>query len=560
MPKRAPTPPPADDTRFFTVVNPYPEQPYLALEDSKIFARWIACIIGQEHLLAFYHKPKSPNVVIIETSKFGPDFNRLTGEHRWQEFLQKPCASERHEASRIFPCTLTTTRAMEKTGWICRDIPMSWFKRWSPDNDSCVVYPYPQSRYCSPPSEDVTRYPLCRPIPRNRAEEKSDMARKPLLTLASRGATSSCASSDADPSTPSTSDFSDYPLTPPPERAETIRRFVPAIHGCDTPRASCIVVDLSAVRSPQSIAAVDDDADDDESAQAAKNLCKTHGALCVSGICKECAARKREAKFAERTRQREAERSHRGRGRGWGPKQSRQHEHDARKDGPGRSTEMPPHLQSQNAVAKGADPRSRLREEIRVEMANRKRIAKSVASTATRAMPAHLLKGSNSSQVPRIIKPVISASSSTTSISSASVSTRTSSDDSLSESSITPPSSVLDVSEDAHSLCSSPTDDTKSNSLFGPEPELQARQECQRGPWGPSVDWRAYARIPEGDARSVATGATDDAFGNPWKHVPSMRPAPLKWADDVEEAFSDASGGVRAAWDDDESSEDEEPF
>lgn len=58
MPKRAQTPPPADDTRFFTVVNPYPEHPYVALEDSKTFARWIACMIGQEHLLAFHHKPK----------------------------------------------------------------------------------------------------------------------------------------------------------------------------------------------------------------------------------------------------------------------------------------------------------------------------------------------------------------------------------------------------------------------------------------------------------------------------------------------------------------------
>ncbi|KAI8970985.1 hypothetical protein BD414DRAFT_426819 [Trametes punicea] len=116
MPKRAPTPPPTDDTRFFTVVNPYPAQPYITLEDGRTFARWIACIVGREHLLAFHHKPKSPNVVIIETTKVGPDFSKLMGEHRWREMLRRPSAMEMHEVSYIFPCTLSTTRAVEKAG------------------------------------------------------------------------------------------------------------------------------------------------------------------------------------------------------------------------------------------------------------------------------------------------------------------------------------------------------------------------------------------------------------------------------------------------------------
>ncbi|EIW54091.1 uncharacterized protein TRAVEDRAFT_132647 [Trametes versicolor FP-101664 SS1] len=116
MVKRAPTPPPADDTRFFTVMNPYPQQPYIAPQDTKTFARWIACVIGQEHFLAFYHKPKSPNVVVIETSKFGPDFDRLMGEHRWSEFLRGPSNASGQETSSIFPCTLTTQRAVAKSG------------------------------------------------------------------------------------------------------------------------------------------------------------------------------------------------------------------------------------------------------------------------------------------------------------------------------------------------------------------------------------------------------------------------------------------------------------
>lgn len=62
MPKRPPTPPLADDSLFFTVVNPFPGAPYQSLEDSKAFARWIACIVGEENLLSFYHKPKArPN-------------------------------------------------------------------------------------------------------------------------------------------------------------------------------------------------------------------------------------------------------------------------------------------------------------------------------------------------------------------------------------------------------------------------------------------------------------------------------------------------------------------
>ena len=58
MPKRAPTPPPTDDSLFFTVINPYPQQPYLSPEDSETFARWIACVIGSDNFVAFWHKPK----------------------------------------------------------------------------------------------------------------------------------------------------------------------------------------------------------------------------------------------------------------------------------------------------------------------------------------------------------------------------------------------------------------------------------------------------------------------------------------------------------------------
>ncbi|KAI9061374.1 hypothetical protein FKP32DRAFT_1654583 [Trametes sanguinea] len=556
MPKRAPTPPPADDTRFFTVINPYPEQPYLALEDSKTFARWVACIIGEEHLLAFHHKPKSPNVVIIETSKTGPDFHRLMGEHRWGAFLSKPGSGEVHEASYIFPCTLTTTRAVEKAGWICRDVTSAWFKRWSPKSNSHFVHPYPQPRHCEPPSEDVTRYPLCRPIPKSIASESATA--RPKQHLSSMRAVSPSAASSDDAATPSSSEFSDYPSTPPPGLTAPIARFVPAIHGADVPKASDLIVSLSALSRAQRQHASDTD-DEEEEADAEKKLCRVHGALCVSGICKEGAARKREALFAERARQREEERNRRGLGRGG--RQGHHGRRDAR-SGDGqvgndaqRPVEMPAHLKSWSTIAKGAsptgsgrsarpteDPKSRLRDDIRVEMAARKYngATKPPVSVTARPMPAHLRKGASKESAP-------GASSSSSIFASRS----TASQASIATSSGSVPLSAYATSEDGHSVTSSESD---SSHL------LAAREspDSQRGPWGTGINWRAYAGIREGDAESVATGATGDAFKNPWKHVQSKHATTPRWASAVEEAFHEA--GIRAAWDEDESDEDAEPF
>ena len=60
MVKRPAPPPSADDSEFYTVVNPYPAQPYLTAKDKKTFARWIACVVGEENLLTFFYKPKVP--------------------------------------------------------------------------------------------------------------------------------------------------------------------------------------------------------------------------------------------------------------------------------------------------------------------------------------------------------------------------------------------------------------------------------------------------------------------------------------------------------------------
>ncbi|THG94630.1 hypothetical protein EW026_g6883 [Hermanssonia centrifuga] len=61
MPKRVPTPPPADDEpKYLTVCNPYPGAPNMELlGDRKAFVFWLACCTGKDPLVAFFYKPKT---------------------------------------------------------------------------------------------------------------------------------------------------------------------------------------------------------------------------------------------------------------------------------------------------------------------------------------------------------------------------------------------------------------------------------------------------------------------------------------------------------------------
>ncbi|KAI0919209.1 hypothetical protein AcW1_003353 [Taiwanofungus camphoratus] len=166
MPKRIPTPPPGDDEpRYLTVVHPYPPHANMELEtDRKVFAFWLACCIGKDNLYAFFHKPLSPNMVIIEVNRNFPDFNNLLGEHRWRNFLRKPSQDEEDRVSKVFYCTYSTGREVQKYGWKRIFVEERWFKEWSPQN-ILIAYPYPVTYRCEVPSEDKTREPLCRPLP-----------------------------------------------------------------------------------------------------------------------------------------------------------------------------------------------------------------------------------------------------------------------------------------------------------------------------------------------------------------------------------------------------------
>lgn len=108
-------------------------------------------------------------MVIIEINRDYAHFDRILGEHRWSEFLQKPTKEESGRVTQVFYCTYNTGRIVQKNGaceiyslwrykvllpWLylmtplCRaalcsycllgwkriDVDETWFKAWSPKN------------------------------------------------------------------------------------------------------------------------------------------------------------------------------------------------------------------------------------------------------------------------------------------------------------------------------------------------------------------------------------------------------------------------------------------
>ncbi|KAK7057940.1 hypothetical protein R3P38DRAFT_2843746 [Favolaschia claudopus] len=166
MPKRIPTPPPPDDEpKYFTVVQPYPLNANWELPHDYItFGRWIAGCIGPEPFFALFYKPSARGQVLLEVDCSYPHFERLLGEHRWSEFLKKPTEEEKGRVSQIFYCTYPTGRAAQKDGWKRINVADSWFKNWNVVNP-VIMNPYPPTAWCPPPVEDRTNKPMCRPLP-----------------------------------------------------------------------------------------------------------------------------------------------------------------------------------------------------------------------------------------------------------------------------------------------------------------------------------------------------------------------------------------------------------
>lgn len=96
MPKRAVTPEPGDDEpKYFTVVNPYPAHANLELiKDRKDFAFWLACIVGKNDLLAFFHRK---TVCIRSSAASRSDagiFERVEHLHRIRVAMMKALVLE----------------------------------------------------------------------------------------------------------------------------------------------------------------------------------------------------------------------------------------------------------------------------------------------------------------------------------------------------------------------------------------------------------------------------------------------------------------------------------
>ncbi|EPQ55261.1 hypothetical protein GLOTRDRAFT_41678 [Gloeophyllum trabeum ATCC 11539] len=120
MPKRVSTPPPdwKSEPKYFTIYQPYPIHANMELDtDRKLLCFWIACILGDpKYLFALFHKPSSPNMVIIEVDRSCPSYERLLGEHKWSEFLLQPHCDEVARSSKIYYSRWSHARGVEKNG------------------------------------------------------------------------------------------------------------------------------------------------------------------------------------------------------------------------------------------------------------------------------------------------------------------------------------------------------------------------------------------------------------------------------------------------------------
>ncbi|KAG5641600.1 hypothetical protein DXG03_004664 [Asterophora parasitica] len=164
MVKRAKSPDTDEDEKYFTIYQPYPLNANWELEDDYIaFSRWIATIIGTDPIHAFHYKPSARGMVLIEVDKKYPYNERLLGEHKWSEILNKPTNEEKGRVSQVFHSFYNTGRAAQKDGWKRIHVEARWFKNWVPTTN--FKFPYPATEWCPTPPEDKTNKPLCRPLP-----------------------------------------------------------------------------------------------------------------------------------------------------------------------------------------------------------------------------------------------------------------------------------------------------------------------------------------------------------------------------------------------------------
>ncbi|KAH9922569.1 hypothetical protein B0H21DRAFT_765908 [Amylocystis lapponica] len=148
MPKRPKSPPPdPDEPHHLAVFYPYLSNGNLdSVEDRHHTARWLACCIGKDDLLALFHRPGAKSTIIIE-------------------ILKNPTADQRSVASKVFFCRLSTQSKVKKAGWKRIDVEEHWFKGWDPEH-GVFTFPYPSTYRCEPPPEaDPVHKNLCLNLP-----------------------------------------------------------------------------------------------------------------------------------------------------------------------------------------------------------------------------------------------------------------------------------------------------------------------------------------------------------------------------------------------------------
>ncbi|TFK51910.1 hypothetical protein OE88DRAFT_1734927 [Heliocybe sulcata] len=185
MVKREKSPPRPVEEAVYVVYQPYPGPDMQVVQDRKMLAQWLACILGSHAYLASLHfRPSSPNMVIFAVSLSFNEERKLLGEHRWSEMLLNPTEEDKERVSMIFRCKISSIHEIEKICWKNLSIERSWFeeKQWhavkkytTPSffmtftrtylvSSSIFKYPYPLSHRCNTPAADQV-IGLCLALP-----------------------------------------------------------------------------------------------------------------------------------------------------------------------------------------------------------------------------------------------------------------------------------------------------------------------------------------------------------------------------------------------------------
>ena len=271
---------------------------------------------------------------------------------------------------------------------------------------SDIVCPYPLPRFCHPPQEDVMRNPLCRPLRQELFHEGANAAHPaqpftvpsayrsfPAEDPSDDDADPEYESSGTDDRLPTPFGVSPPGLAPLPGTLSSAP-FVTAIHGADAPKSDCVTVVLHHGSDADTEGETLWAGYGETEAPPPADLCGVHGIMCSNGICRQRGMRKREEVRAKRVQARFGERE------AWNGARDARQERRGRRDW-GRRDKGSGSDGGSGSGREGARVRDDLPEWTTkgksVRGANSafstRATADSMPRPAPRAMPAHLCKG-----------------------------------------------------------------------------------------------------------------------------------------------------------------------